>query len=110
IGKLMFLTVGNQERYGVPKPPHPIWREHACVSQDLLPYVGHGWIDIKPNIRELRGHEVLFEDGNSGRFDAIILATGYRTSFPSLDPAVFEVRDNQVGLYRRMLPPDRPGL
>jgi dimethylaniline monooxygenase (N-oxide forming) len=110
LGKLMFLSVGNQERYGLPKPAHPIWREHACVSQDLLPYIGHGWIKIRPNIRELRGDGVLFEDGRSEPFDAIVMATGYRTSFPFLDPAVFEVRDNQVGLYRRMLPPDRPGL
>jgi dimethylaniline monooxygenase (N-oxide forming) len=110
IGKLMFLAVGDQERYGVPKPAHPIWREHACVSQDLLPYVGHGWIRIKPNIRELRGREVLFDDGSNEPIDAIVMATGYRASFPFLDPSVFEVRDNEVALYRRMLPPDRPGL
>ncbi len=110
IGKLMFVAVGNQERYGVPKPPHPIWREHACVSQDLLPYVGHGWITIKPNVRKLRGSEATFDDGSVEPFDAIVMATGYRTSFPFLDPSVFEVRDNEVALYRRILPPDRPGL
>ncbi len=41
---------------------------------------------------------------------AVIYATGYRTSFPFLDPAVFAVRDGQAGLYRRILAPDRPGL
>jgi len=110
IGKLMFVAVGNQERYGVPKPQHPIWREHACVSQDLLPNVGHGRIRIKPNVRELRGAEVAFDDGSVEAFDAIVMATGYRTSFPFLDPSVFEVRDNDVSLYRRILPPERPGL
>lgn len=29
---------------------------------------------------------------------------------PFLHPSIFEVRDKQVGLYRRVLPPDRPGL
>ena len=110
MGKLAYLAVGDQERFGVPKPAHPIWQEHACVSQDLLTCVGHGWVGIKPNIRELRGDEVLFDDGTSEPFDTIILATGYETKFPFLDPQVFEVRDNDVQLYRRMTAPDRPGL
>ena len=110
LGKLMLVAVGRQERYGVPKPDTPIWREHACVSQDLLPYVGHGWIRIKPNVRELRGHEVAFVDDSTAPFDAIIHATGYHTTFPFLAPDVFEVRDHEVALYRRMVVPDRPGL
>jgi hypothetical protein len=110
IRRLMFLTVGDQERYGVPKPAHPIWREHATISQELLAYVGHGWIGIKPDIRELDGDGVVFQDGSRLPVDAIIYATGYRTSFPFLKPEVFAVRDGRVPLYRRMLPPDRPGL
>ena len=110
MGKLIYLAVGNQERYGVPKPAHPIWREHACISQDLLPYVGHGWIRIRPDIRELRGDHVAFADDTVEHFDTIIHATGYRTSFPFLDPSVFEVRDGEANLYRRMVAPERPGL
>ena len=107
---LMMLTQGNQERYGVPRPAHPIWREHATISQELLPAIGHGRLRIRPNIRELCGEEVAFVDGSRQRYDAIIYATGYRTSFPFLDPAVFSVADGTATLYRRMLPPDRPGL
>jgi dimethylaniline monooxygenase (N-oxide forming) len=110
LGRLLLVAVGDQQRYGVPRPKTPIWREHACVSQDLLPYVGHGWIRIKPNVRALDGREVAFVDDSRAPFDAIIHATGYRTEFPFLDPAVFEVRDNQVSLYRRIVAPDRPGL
>jgi cation diffusion facilitator CzcD-associated flavoprotein CzcO len=110
IRRLMFLAVGDQARYGVPKPTHPIWREHATISQELLSYVGHGWIRIKPNVAELCGRAVRFEDGSRADVDAIIYATGYRTSFPFLAPTVFEARDNAVALYRRMVPPDRPGL
>ena len=110
MGRLMYLAVGNQERYGVPKPANPIWREHACVSQDLLPYVGHGWIRIKPNVKELRGNEVLFDDGTSVPVDTIIHATGYKTSFPFIATNVFEVKDNEVALYRRMVVAEQPGL
>ena len=110
IRRLMFLAVGDQTRYGVPKPKHAIWQEHATLSQELLPYVGHGWIRIKPNIRELQGQAVMFEDGSAAPVDAIIYATGYRTTFPFIDPSLFEVKDGKVALYRRMLPPHLPGL
>ena len=111
IALVMKLAVGNQARFGLPRPEHPIWREHATLSQELLPYVGHGWIRIKPNVKELQGRTVLFEDGSAAPVDAIIYATGYRTSFPFLDPAIFAVRDGEaVDLYRRMLVPNQPGL
>lgn len=111
VNKLMYLTVGNQERYGVPKPPHPMWREHATISQELLPYIGHGWIRIKPNVERLDGAEVRFADGSRAGYDAIIYATGYRTTFPFLDPAVFSVQDRQAPqLYRRIAAAERPGL
>ena len=108
--RLMFLAVGDQARYGVPKPKHAIWQEHATLSQELLPYVGHGWIGIKPNVRELRGNEVSFDDGTSRPIDAIIYATGYKTTFPFIDRSLFEVTDGRVSLYRRIIPPALPGL
>lgn len=111
VNRLMYLTVGDQERYGVPKPPHPMWREHATISQELLPYIGHGWIKMKPNVAELRGDKIAFTDGSEEPYDAVIYATGYRTTFPFLDPAVFAVKDREAPrLYRRIAAVDRPGL
>lgn len=110
VQRFAYLAVGNQARYGVPRPKHAIWQEHATLSQELLPYVGHGWIRIKPNVRELEGTQVAFDDGSTAPIDAIIYATGYRTSFPFIAPELFEVKDGKVALYRRMLPPHLPGL
>jgi dimethylaniline monooxygenase (N-oxide forming) len=110
IGWLMRLTVGDQRRFGVPRPKHPIWREHATISQDLLPYLGHGWIGMRPDVRALQSDRVEFADGTVEPYDAIIYATGYRTTFPFLEPDVFAVRDGAARLYRRMHPPQRPGL
>ncbi|MBC7994455.1 MAG: NAD(P)-binding domain-containing protein [Rhizobacter sp.] len=110
VQRFAYLAVGNQARYGVPRPKHAIWQEHATLSQELLPYVGHGWIRIKPNVRELQGTQVAFDDGSTAPIDAIIYATGYRTSFPFIAPELFEVTDGKVALYRRMLPPALPGL
>jgi dimethylaniline monooxygenase (N-oxide forming) len=110
IRRLAYLAVGDQARYGVPRPKHAIWQEHATLSQELLPYVGHGWIRVKPNVRTLQGDRVAFEDGTEAPVDAIIYATGYQTTFPFLDKSLFEVRDGDVSLYRRMLAPALPGL
>ncbi|HEX2114122.1 MAG TPA: NAD(P)-binding domain-containing protein, partial [Alphaproteobacteria bacterium] len=43
MARLIRLGVGDQTRFGVPRPEHPMWREHATLSQELLPYIGHGW-------------------------------------------------------------------
>ena len=95
----------------MPLPAHPVWREHATLSQDLLPYLGHGWIAMKPNVAELAGDEVAFVDGTRERIDAIVYATGYRTTFPFLDPAVFAVGEGAPpALYRRILSTAHPGL
>lgn len=111
VNKLMYLTVGDQRRYGMPTPKHPMWREHATISQELLPYIGHGWIKVKPNVARLDGERVHFADGSAEDFDAIIYATGYKTSFPFLDPALFQVKDNEAPqLYRRMRALNQPGL
>lgn len=80
------------------------------MSQELLSYIGHGWIRVKPDVRTLQPSAVEFVDGSSEPVDAIIHATGYKTTFPFIDPSLFEVKDRQVALYRRMLPPQLTGL
>jgi hypothetical protein len=111
MARLIYFAVGDQRRFGVPRPKHPMWREHATLSQELLPFVGHGWIRIKPNVTKLDGSEIEFADGSRAPFDAVIYATGYRTTFPFLAPELFSVTEGEkVDLYRRMTPPTHPGL
>lgn len=110
VQKMAYLVTGDQSRFGVPKPAHPIWKEHATLSQELLPYCGHGWIKIKPNIKLLNEREVIFEDGSHQEIDAIIYATGYKSSFPFLKPELFRLDDGHAELYRRMMPLNKPGL
>jgi cation diffusion facilitator CzcD-associated flavoprotein CzcO len=107
---LVRIGLGDQRRFGLPRPEHPMYREHATLSGDLLPMIGHGRIDIKPNVAELKGDRIAFVDGTEAVYDAIIYATGYTVRFPFLDRAVFDP-DRQCGaLYRRMIVPDHPGL
>ena len=107
---LVRLSMGDQRRFGLPHPEHPMYREHATLSGDLMPLIGHGHIDVKPNVAELRGDRIGFVDGTDGAYDAIVYATGYTVNFPFLDRDVFDP-DSQAGeLYRRMIVPEHPGL
>lgn len=107
---LVWLSVGNQERYGVPVPNRRMLQEHPTLNQELLPYVGHGRIEIKPNIERLDGTHVCFEDGTREAYDQIIYATGYGITFPFLPDDVFTVENNRVELYRYVVAPTLPGL
>lgn len=107
---LTWLTVGDQARYGVPTPDHKMMHAHPTVSQELLSHVGHGRVTIKPNIARLDEDGVEFEDGTRAEFDTIVYATGYNITFPFLPDEVFCVEDNEVALYRFVVPPDQPNL
>ena len=85
-------------------------REHATLSSDLMPAIGHGHIDVKPNVAELRGERIGFADGTEAPYDAVVYATGYRTVFPFLSPGVFDPEANLDDLYRRMVLPQHPRI
>ncbi|RKK02127.1 monooxygenase [Pseudoroseomonas wenyumeiae] len=110
MARLVRLGLGDQRRFGLRRPEHPMWREHATLSQELLPYIGHGWIRICPDISRLDGDTVHYVDGTTQQLDSIIYATGYRSSFPFLDPSLFQVGTEAPALYRRMVSPTHPGL
>jgi dimethylaniline monooxygenase (N-oxide forming) len=110
LGLSLFIARGKQESYGVPTPDRKLLQEHPTISQDLLNLVGHGKIDIKPNIRELAGEEVLFEDGSREKIDLLIYATGYKISFPFFEKDFLSAPGNQIGLYRKVVHPKHENL
>jgi cation diffusion facilitator CzcD-associated flavoprotein CzcO len=111
LGRKIKSAVGEPTDYGLPKPDHRLGEAHPTVSSDLLPRLGHGAITVKPNIAEFTGgREVRFTDGSTEEIDVIVYCTGYRITFPFLDPEVFSAPDNQVPLYRYVFSPDHEGL
>ena len=107
---LRFITVGSQESYGIPTPQTPMSAQHPTISSDLLHYVGHGKIKIKPNIQHKDGEQVVFDDGSREAIDSIIYATGYKISFPFLDDAIINPDNNDVSLYHLTVHPECKGL
>jgi dimethylaniline monooxygenase (N-oxide forming) len=101
---------GRMEDYGLPKPDHKLGEAHPTLSSDLLTQIGHGRITPKPNIARIDRGTVRFVDGSSAEVDTIVWCTGYRISFPFLDPELIATHGNHVALYRRVVHPGLPGL
>ncbi|MFA5600777.1 MAG: NAD(P)/FAD-dependent oxidoreductase, partial [Phenylobacterium sp.] len=78
---------------------------------EFLTRAGCGDIKFKPNIAELMGDKVRFEDGSVEQVDAIVYATGYRISFPFFrDPELLPDAENRFPLFKRMMRPGIPNL
>jgi dimethylaniline monooxygenase (N-oxide forming) len=107
---LLRVTQGRITDYGLPKPDHAVLHAHPTVSDDLLTRLGHGDLDVRPNIDRFEGSKVFFVDGSAHEVDVVIYCTGYKVTFPFLDERVVRTKDNHVDLYRRVVDPEHPGL
>jgi len=107
---LLRLNAGPVERYGLPKPDHPISATHPTVSGRILDRIAHGAIVPRPNIARLGPDHVQFADGTQVHADVVIYCTGYKISFPFLDPALVSAPANRIELFRRVFSPPHPTL
>ena len=110
MGRALNMAAGSMASYGLPEPDHKLLEAHPTVSSELLPRLGHGDIAVKPNIdRFTGGRTVRFADGSEEEIDLVVYCTGYKITFPFLDPRVFPVHDNRVPLYQRVVAVEQPG-
>jgi dimethylaniline monooxygenase (N-oxide forming) len=107
---LLRVAQGRMTDYGLPNPDHKVLSAHPTISSDLLNRLGHGDITVKPNVERLDGDRVWFVDGTVEQIDAIIYCTGYKISFPFLDPEIVAARDNRIALFHRVVDPNHGGL
>jgi hypothetical protein len=105
------VAAGDVTSFGLPQPDHRLGEAHPTVSSDLLPRIGHGDIEIKPNIERFEGGaSVRFIDGTESPVDLVIYCTGYRIAFPFFSEGFISAPDNRIPLYRRVVDPEHPGL
>jgi dimethylaniline monooxygenase (N-oxide forming) len=107
---MLRIAVGKMTDYGLPEPDHDVLEAHPTVSDDLLSRLGHGDITVKPTISHFDGSTVVFVDDSSVEVDVVVYCTGYKITFPFLEESLLAADDNRVDLYRRVVPPGRPGL
>ena len=101
---------GDLTKHGMKEPDYKVGHGHPTVSDRIWPALESGLVQMKPNVRELRGYRVLFEDGSEERAGAIVYCTGYKVSFPFFDEDFLAAPDNELPLYRRTFHPDIAGL
>jgi len=111
LGRMLGLTAGDMTSYGLPEPDHKLLEAHPTVSAELLSRLGHGDIEVKPNIdRFSGGRTVRFADGSEEEIDLVVYCTGYKISFPFFDEQLISAEGNRLPLYRRVVSVEHPGL
>jgi hypothetical protein len=108
--RLVHTALGNPEDYGLPKPDHRFLETHPIINSQLFYFVGHGRIAPKPDIASLDGNTVRFFDGTDLQIDTIIYATGYKLTFPFIDPAHLNWHDGKPNLFLNIFHPQYDNL
>jgi hypothetical protein len=96
---LLRAILGDLTKYGLPKPDHRLFESHPLLNSQLLHYLQHGDVAIRPDIASLDGDRVRFADGSSEEIDLVLYATGYDWSIPYMDDKYFVWRDGRPDLY-----------
>ncbi|PON32036.1 Pyridine nucleotide-disulfide oxidoreductase, class-II [Parasponia andersonii] len=83
LGKLKY---GNLSKFGLPSPKKgPFFLKattgrSATIDVGCVEKIKAGEVTVFPSITSIEGNEIKFENGKIDRFDAIIFATGYRST------------------------------
>jgi cation diffusion facilitator CzcD-associated flavoprotein CzcO len=105
------LVVGKWEDYGLRAPTNPPLVKHPTVNFGVLDALRHGRLVARHGIERYDGHTVRFTDGSQDQFDAIIMGTGFRISFPFLSRRVAGWDMTKTPpLYLKMMHPTIPSL
>lgn len=99
------MVLGWPHDYGLPKPDHRLFESHPIVNSQLLYYVGHGEIIVKPDVERLLGDRVRFVDGSEEAIDVIVYATGFNVSFPFIDNRYVNWKNGRPDLYLNVFHP-----
>jgi len=108
--RAMRVAIGEPQTYGLPAPDHRLFETHPIVNSQLLYFVGHGRIGIKPDVARLEGDSVEFADGSREKIDLILYATGYKLSFPFLDRGYLNWDGAAPRLFLNAFHPQRDDL
>lgn len=108
--RLAKMSLGLPTDFGLPAPDHQLFETHPIINSQMLYYVGHGKIRVKPEVRELAGDRVVFSDGSQEPIDTIIYATGFRLSFPFIGREHLNWAHGRPQLFLNVFHPQHDGL
>ena len=106
----VWMSQGSPQRFGLPAADHKLFETHPIVNSQLLYWAGHGEICFKGNVERLDGDGVCFADGSHETVDLIVLATGYKLSFPFIDDRHLAKQDGRPRLFLNAFHPEYDDL
>ena len=104
---LIWCVHGHPAKIGLPPVTE---RVHATSSGTVVNDIAYQRIELKHGIDKIDGHKIHFTDGTVGDFDVLVAATGYSVDLPFLAQDIVPTADNKVRLWKRVIPPQWPGL
>jgi hypothetical protein len=107
---MWWLVTGGNAVHGLPAPDHDILAAHPLANSQLLYSIRHGDIHPRKDISRFEGKQVYFADGVVEDYDTVVVATGYRITFPFFDPAFINFGEGDVPLYLRVFHAEHPSL
>ncbi len=109
---MISMIVGKPSDYGLPDPDYRMYESHPVINSLVLHHLGHG--DIKPrrDIRQIAGHTVIFNNGESGDYDLILMATGYLLDYPFIERKYLNwpIEQDAPQLYMNVFHPNYDNL
>ena len=107
---ILDFALGKPSRLGIRRPEQGILQQ--CANSGRVPVIDVGTvrkiseqaIKIVPNVSAITHDGAVFQDGNAGKYDTIIFATGFRPNYHSFlqtsDIVAFDdVRNNDKSIF-----------
>ena len=97
------LTVGDLSRWGIETPEDPPaaqlrkYGKTPVIDVGTLEKIKEGAIGVRPGVDAFLAEGVRFTDGSEEPFEAVVLATGYRSKVEELIPAADGDLLNELG-------------
>jgi len=86
---------------GLPPPERNSAATYPVVGDELPDAVRSGTVEVVAAVRGFDGDRAEFDDGSSGRFDAVVLATGFRPALDWLDRSAVRYSERGTPLVDR---------
>jgi putative flavoprotein involved in K+ transport len=106
------IVIGDLTRYGMPKGAFAPYstRRVPLIDVGFVAALKEGRLTVRPAVDRLTSGGVVFADGTSESFDAIIAATGFTTGLESLLDAPGALDEHGVPRGTSGEPTAQPGL
>lgn len=102
--RLLKIVSGPNSRYGLPEPDHGLGETHPTLNSELLYFLRHGKIRVKPDIARWDEKNVHFKDGSVEEYDSVVACTGFEIAHPFFEKSLIDFSQGVVPLYLKMIP------